>query len=102
VAASRVLTAPTRAGRHHRPTRATTATPIIQQIRADLKACALAHLPSGVVTANATRLVLPVIAFTSLVRLARWKRRGWSERPPQLFVATSLRSPPVSRPQHRG
>ncbi len=36
---------------------------VIEQVNADLKHSALAHLPSGVFTANATWLVLAVIAF---------------------------------------
>ena len=36
---------------------------IIEQINADLKVSALAHLPSGVFTANAASLVLATIAF---------------------------------------
>jgi hypothetical protein len=36
---------------------------IIEQVHADLKGSALAHLPSGVFTANAAWLVLAVIAF---------------------------------------
>jgi hypothetical protein len=36
---------------------------IIEQVHADLKRSALAHLPSGVFTANAAWLVLAVIAF---------------------------------------
>ena len=42
---------------------------IIEQIHADLKNSALAHLPSGVFTANAAWLVLAVIAF-NLTRAA--------------------------------
>ena len=42
---------------------------IIEQVHADLKASALAHLPSGVFTANAAWLVLAVIAF-NLTRAA--------------------------------
>ncbi|RPA61036.1 IS1380 family transposase [Gordonia oryzae] len=42
---------------------------IIEQIHADLKASALAHLPSGTFTANAARLVCAVIAF-NLTRAA--------------------------------
>jgi hypothetical protein len=42
---------------------------IIEQVHADLKASALAHLPSGVFTANAAWLVLAVIAF-NLTRVA--------------------------------
>lgn len=36
---------------------------IIEQVHADLKNSALAHLPSGIFTANAAWLVLAVIAF---------------------------------------
>ncbi len=42
---------------------------IIEQVNADLKHSALAHLPSGVFTANAAWLVLAVIAF-NLTRAA--------------------------------
>jgi Transposase DDE domain group 1 len=42
---------------------------IIEQVHADLKNSALAHLPSGVFTANAAWLVLAVIAF-NLTRVA--------------------------------
>ena len=42
---------------------------IIEQVNADLKHAALAHLPSGMFTANAAWLVLPVIAF-NLTRTA--------------------------------
>jgi hypothetical protein len=42
---------------------------IIEQLHADLKNSALAHLPSGVFTANAAWLVLAVIAF-NLTRAA--------------------------------
>jgi hypothetical protein len=42
---------------------------IIEQVHADLKGSALAHLPSGVFTANAAWLVLVVIAF-NLTRAA--------------------------------
>jgi Transposase DDE domain group 1 len=42
---------------------------IIEQVHADLKNSALAHLPSGVFTANAAWLVLAVIAF-NLARAA--------------------------------
>ena len=42
---------------------------IIEQVNADLKNSALAHLPSGVFTANAAWLVLAVIAF-NLTRAA--------------------------------
>jgi len=42
---------------------------IIEQVHADLKNSALAHLPSGVFTANAAWLILAVIAF-NLARAA--------------------------------
>jgi hypothetical protein len=42
---------------------------IIEQVHADLKNSALAHLPSGTFTANAARLVLAVMAF-NLARAA--------------------------------
>lgn len=42
---------------------------IIEQVHADLKNSALAHLPSGVFTANAAWLVLAAIAF-NLTRIA--------------------------------
>jgi len=42
---------------------------IIEQVHADLKGAALAHMPSGVFTANAAWLVLAVIAF-NLTRAA--------------------------------
>ncbi|MDP9027135.1 MAG: IS1380 family transposase [Actinomycetota bacterium] len=42
---------------------------IIEQVNADLKRAALAHLPSGIFTANAAWLVLAVIAF-NLTRAA--------------------------------
>ncbi|QNK53523.1 IS1380 family transposase [Dermacoccus sp. PAMC28757] len=42
---------------------------VIEQVHADLKASALAHLPSGLFTANAAWLVLAVIAF-NLARAA--------------------------------
>ena len=42
---------------------------IIEQVHADLKSSALAHLPSGAFTANAAWLVLAVMAF-NLTRVA--------------------------------
>lgn len=42
---------------------------VIEQVNADLKASALAHLPSGVFTANAAWLVVAVMAF-NLTRAA--------------------------------
>ena len=52
---------------------------IIEQVHADLKGSALAHLPSGVFTANAAWLVLAVIAFDltrAAATLARPERIG--------------------------
>ena len=55
---------------------------IIEQVHADLKGSALAHLPSGVFTANAAWLVLAVMAF-NLTRAAA------SVTEPQLAKATT-------------
>jgi hypothetical protein len=55
---------------------------IIEQVHADLKNSALAHLPSGVFTANAAWLVLAVMAF-NLTRAAA------SLTEPQLAKATT-------------
>ncbi|GIN05330.1 hypothetical protein Pve01_69880 [Planomonospora venezuelensis] len=55
---------------------------VIEQVHADLKHAALAHLPSGVFTANAAWLVLAVIAF-NLTRAAA------SLTDPQLARATT-------------
>ncbi len=62
---------------------------IIEQVHADLKNSALAHLPSGVFTANAAWLVLAVIAF-NLTRAAATltRRRNWPGRPPRPSVAS--------------
>ena len=51
------------------PTRPTRRHAIIESVHADLKASALAHLPSGVFTANAAWLVCAVMAF-NLTRAA--------------------------------
>ena len=46
---------------------------IIEQIHADLKASALAHMPSGVFTANAAWLVLAVIGVVNgVLRVATY------------------------------
>ena len=47
--------------RHRRPDRRRHA--VIENAQADLKSSALAHLPLGVFTANAARLVCAVMAF---------------------------------------
>ena len=48
---------------------------IIEQVHADLKGSALAHLPSGVFTANAAWLVLAVMAFNLTRAAARLTER---------------------------
>lgn len=55
---------------------------VIEQVHADLKGAALAHLPSGVFTANAAWLVLAVMAF-NLTRAAA------SLTDPQIAKATT-------------
>lgn len=55
---------------------------VIEQVHADLKGASLAHLPSGVFTANAAWLVLAVIAF-NLTRAAA------SLTDPQIAKATT-------------
>ena len=52
---------------------------IIEQVHADLKSSALAHLPSGKFTANAAWLVLAVIAF-NLTRAAATLTEGDTHR----------------------
>ena len=61
---------------------------IIEQVHADLKNSALAHLPSGVFTANAAWLVLAVIAF-NLTRAAATLAAPatWPGRPPRPCAA---------------
>ena len=65
---------------------------IIEQVHADLKNSALAHLPSGKFTANAAWLVLAVIAF-NLTRAAA------TLSGPRLAKATTAHDPP--HPDHR-
>ena len=62
---------------------------IIEQVHADLKNSALAHLPSGKFTANAAWLVLAVIAF-NLTRAAATLPRHptWRRRPPRPSAAS--------------
>ena len=62
---------------------------IIEQVHADLKNSALAHLPSGKFTANAAWLVLAVIAF-NLTRAAASHHRHptWPRRPPPPSAAS--------------
>lgn len=61
---------------------------IIEQVHADLKGSALAHLPSGKFTANAAWLVLAVIAF-NLTRAAATLASGATPQTSKLAKATS-------------
>ena len=62
---------------------------IIEQVHADLKHSALAHLPSGKFTANAAWLVLAVMAF-NLTRAAAASDRPalWPRPPPRRSAAS--------------
>ena len=62
---------------------------IIEQVHADLKGSALAHLPSGVFTANAVWLVLAVIAFNLTREPAPWRHPSWPRRPARRSGASS-------------
>lgn len=61
---------------------------IIEQVHADLKNSALAHLPSGKFTANAAWLVLAVIAF-NLTRAAALMASGATPQTSKLAKATT-------------
>ena len=62
---------------------------VIEQVHADLKNSALAHLPSGVFTANAAWLVLAVIAFNLTRAAASLDRpQTWPRRPPRPSAAS--------------
>ncbi len=61
---------------------------IIEQVHADLKGSALAHLPSGKFTANAAWLVLAVIAF-NLTRAAATLASGATPQTSKLAKATT-------------
>ena len=61
---------------------------IIEQVHADLKNSALAHLPSGKFTANAAWLVLAVIAF-NLTRAAAIMASGATPQTSKLAKATT-------------
>jgi hypothetical protein len=61
---------------------------IIEQVHADLKNSALAHLPSGKFTANAAWLVLAVIAF-NLTRAAATLASGATPQTSKLAKATT-------------
>jgi len=75
---------------------------IIEQVHADLKNSALAHLPSGKFTANAAWLVLAVIAFNLTRAAASVAGHHWPKRPPPPSAASLSPSPPGSRPRPGG
>ena len=66
---------------------------IIEQVHADLKNSALAHLPSGQFTANAAWLVLAVIAFNLTRAAATLTGHSWPKRPPHRSAASSSAVP---------
>ena len=61
---------------------------VIEQVHADLKNSALAHLPSGVFTANAAWLVLAVIAFNLTRAAASLTGPRSRRRPPRRSAAS--------------
>jgi hypothetical protein len=61
---------------------------VIEQVHADLKNSALAHLPSGVITANAAWLVLGSSRSTSPAPLEPSRRRTSPKRPPRHCAAS--------------
>ncbi len=67
---------------------------IIEQINADLKSFALAHLPSGVFTANAAWLVLAVMAF-NLLRAAATLAGGGLEKATTATIRRKLITVPA-------
>lgn len=72
---------------------------IIEQVHADLKSSALAHLPSGKFTANAAWLVLAVMAFNLTRAAATSPDQASHARLPPRSAATSSPSQFGSRPQ---
>ena len=72
---------------------------IIEQVHADLKNSALAHLPSGVFTANAAWLVLAVIAFNLTRAAGALAATDLAGRPPRPFAASWSTSHVGSRPR---
>src|SRR4051795_4773086 len=85
---------------------------IIENVHADLKASALAHLPSGVFTANAAWLVCAVMAFNltraaaTLTRAAALAKATTATIRRKLValpapLATSARRPPLPPPPRR-
>ena len=73
---------------------------IIEQVHADLKNSALAHLPSGKFTANAAWLVLAVMAFNLTRAAATITGPTWPKRRPPRSAASSSPCPPGSPPRH--
>ena len=61
---------------------------IIEQVHADLKDSALAHLPSKSFAANAAWLVLAVMAFNLTSSRGTPVRRHWRRRPPARSAGT--------------
>ena len=72
---------------------------IIEQINADLKDSALAHLPSGVFTANVAWLVLATIAFNLSRAVGALTGLTSAKRAAAQFAANSSRSRHESRPR---
>jgi len=73
---------------------------IIEQVHADLKGSALAHLPSASFNANAAWFVLAVMAFNLTRAAATLTGPGLAWRQPPRSVASSSPCPPGLRPQH--
>ena len=72
---------------------------VIEQVHSDLKNSALAHLPSGVFTANAAWLVLAVIAFNLTRAAGTVAAQTWHGQPPQRSAASWSPCPHEWRPQ---
>ena len=75
---------------------------VIEQVHADLKSSALAHLPSGVFTANAAWLVLAVIAFNLTRAAASLTDPGLAKATTATIRRKLIRCQPGSRPQPAG
>ena len=71
---------------------------IIEQVNADLKDSALAHLPSGKFTANAAWLVLATSPSTSRAPSAPSPAPTWAKHAAAPSAENSSPSPPGSRP----
>ncbi len=68
---------------------------VIEQVNADLKSGALAHLPSGSFAANSAWLVLAAIAFNRTLR----RKRG-DPQPPARSPRASTPAPPAPPSEH--